>query len=389
MKVLHVITGLNNGGAEAALTRLVTKGTRDAHEVVSLVDEGYHGSQLRRAGIRVHSLHLKDLRKGVGNLLHLPSLIRHREADVVQTWMYHANLIGGLFTRLVSSTPVVWGIHCSAPSSERDSRSTRVAAWLCGRSSHLAPAKVVSCSHEAVSSHVRQGYDASKFVVVHNGVDCNELQPQAALRAQLRADLHIGSDEFVIGAVARWHVVKGHQFLLRALAELPPDPSRRWRLLLVGTGMDAENAELARLIARFGLRDRVCLLGPRRDIPQIMNAIDVLALPSLGEGFPNVVAEAMACGTPCVASDVGDTALIVGDCGWVTRAKDVPALRSAIEHARSEHQKTESWANRRDACRRRIEDRFSLETMIENYNTVWESVRERRPSVPRSALLHG
>ncbi len=175
----------------------------------------------------------------------------------------------------------------------------------------------------------------------------------------------------VIGSVARWNPQKDHANLISALSLLARQ-GRDFRCILVGPGLERSNAELWTLIAESGLENKVVLLGPRYDIPAIMSAFDLLVLSSYTEAFPNVVAEAMACGTPCVVTDVGDAALIVGNTGWVSRPRDPHALALSIETALPAVQSAQREAISQ-ACRQRIVETFGLERMALAYRSVWSN----------------
>lgn len=138
--------------------------------------------------------------------------------------------------------------------------------------------------------------------------------------------------------------------------------------------MDIQNADIQRQIQGEGVSDSVRLLGAHDNIPALMNALDIHVLSSLGESFPNVIAEAMACGTPCVTTDVGDASLIVGDTGWIVPPRDSAALESAIGSAIKALLEKDQWQQRRAACRLRIQENFSLEKMCSAYRQVWDDV---------------
>ncbi len=175
----------------------------------------------------------------------------------------------------------------------------------------------------------------------------------------------------MIGSVARWDPQKDYENLFSALALLARQ-GRDFRCILVGPGLERSNADLWSLIAGNSLEDKVALLGLRSNIPAVMSAFDLLVLSSYAEAFPNVVAEAMACGTPCVVTNVGDAALIVGDTGWVARPRDPDALSVSIDTALTAVQSA-----RRDAishaCRQRIVETFGLEQMAAAYRRVWSN----------------
>ncbi|HEX5818290.1 MAG TPA: glycosyltransferase [Gemmatimonadales bacterium] len=368
--MLHVITGLERGGAEGVLARLVIGDTAHEHRVISLMGAGVHGATLAEAGVPVEALGMPRGRVTLQGLARLRRLIRDVAPDVVQTWMYHADLIGGTAARLAGVPAVVWGLRNAYLDPRTISASTRTVARLCARMSRHVPARIVSCSAAGAASHVAIGYDAGRMVVIHNGYDLHALAPDDEGRRRVRADWGIAPDAPLVGMVARWDPQKDHATLLAALEQLPAGPARRCVVVLVGAGMTSENTELAALLDRHAVRSQVRLVGPRTDIRAVMSALDVHVLSSAGEAFPNVVAEAMACGTPCVVTDVGDAAAIVGETGWVVPPRAPAALAAAVATAVAEVVEGRATA-RREAARARIAERFGLDAMRRAYGALW------------------
>jgi glycosyltransferase involved in cell wall biosynthesis len=207
-------------------------------------------------------------------------------------------------------------------------------------------------------------------VVVPNGYETGKFAPDETAGAAIRQELGIGTQLPVVGLVGRWHPDKDHLTLIAAFARVTghfPDA----KLLLAGTGCSDDNAALVAQIKDHGLQGAVRLLGRRGDIPAIMNALDLHVLSSRSEAFPNVVAEAMACDTPCVVTDVGDAALIVGNTGWVVPPRDPERLAEAIVKALRERADAKQWQSRSRAARQRILNEFSLENMVKRYHRVW------------------
>ena len=375
MRIVHIITGLGDGGAEGALYRLCIETARADPEamqtVISLGSEAKYGPLLAAIGVRVHALDLKGHRF-VAGLSRLFALLRGERPDVVQTWMYHANLLGGITARLAGVSNVAWGIRQSRLDPAWARVSTRLIDWLSARLSSSVPALIVSCSHRAAADHIGLGYQRRKFVVIPNGYDLATLEPDAVARTTYRQELGVGSGTFLIGMVGRWAKQKDHANLLLAVSRLERT-TIPWKLALVGTAMDADNNSLTALMQAAGVADRVLLLGRRDDIPGLMNALDLHVLSSSSEAFPNVVAEAMACGTPCVVTDVGDSAEIVGETGWVVPPRDSRALARAIEQAMSELSNPETRTMRQASARARVEENFSVARMLIAYNHAWES----------------
>lgn len=372
---LHIITGLNDGGAEAVLHRLCTHDISHRHVVVSLMDEGKYGPLLRAAGVEVYCLNLPRGQIRPGALWRLWRLLRQLKPDVVQTWMYHGDLVGGVMARLAGIRPVVWGIRHSTLVPGKSSPNTLRVARLSARLSRRVPQCIVACAERAVEVHTELGYEGSRMVVIPNGYDLANFAPNDAARRSLRQEWCIPEGHALLGMVGRFDPQKDHANLLTALGQLQ-EAGSSFHCVLIGTEVTPDNTQLRELITRHGLEGRVHLLGRRDDIPAVMNALDLHVLPSsFGEAFPNVLAEAMACGTPCVTTEVGDAARIVGKTGWVVPPSNPGRLAEALQEALAEWQDPNRWQPRQAAARQRIVDHFSIETMVKAYHQVWQQAR--------------
>lgn len=372
MQVTHIITGLNNGGAEAVLYRLCTNGTGATHTVISLMDMGKYGPMLEKAGITVHCLNMPQGRVTLSGLRKLYTLLKKGKPDAVQTWMYHADLIGGVIAKLAGVKKVFWNIRHSTLEAGKSKRSTIIIAKLCARLSKRVPTGIVCCADEALAVHAAIGYDKSKMTVIYNGYRLDQFNINTEAGNAVKQELDIAHVPLVLGLVGRFNPQKDHANLLNALALLK-EKHKDFACLLVGAGINPDSTELYEQLKSLGLLEHVHLLDQRSDISAVMNALDVHVLSSsFGEGFPNVVAEAMACGTPCVTTNVGDAALIVGDTGWVVPPSNSEQLFEAITKALNEKQtNADAWNARQQAARQRIEENFSIETMVRKYHRVW------------------
>ena len=367
---LHIITGLTDGGAEAVLFRLCSRDTGGTHHVVSLMGLGKYGPLLEAAGVHVTTLDMPRGRVSLRGLWRLWRLMRHLRPDVVQTWMYHADLIGGVVGRLAGRRRIFWGIRHTRLIPGESSRATILVARICARLSRRVPEGIVCCAEAAAEVHAEMGYDRTRMHVIPNGYDIARFQPDPDAGRAIRRECGLTPDQPVIGFVARYNAQKDHHTLLDALALLKTRGGCP-HCLLVGTDIDTGNAELGAAIAERGLEAFVHLLGQRADIPAVMNALDLHVMSSsFGEAFPNVLSEAMACGTPCVTTDVGDAAIIVGETGRIVPPKQPESLAQAIADLLAEHG-TAAWHERRGAARQRVIAKFSLERMIARYRAVW------------------
>jgi glycosyltransferase involved in cell wall biosynthesis len=332
MRITLVITNLATGGAETMLLKLVQKIDRERFslKVISLMGLGEVGPKIINLGIPVYAVGMR--RGGLPSpkaLWRLWQLLRQSKPDVVHTWMYHSDLLGGVAARLIGCRRLIWGIRHSNLSKTENKRSTLWVVKLCAALSRVVPMRVLSCSHRALGEHLAVGYAAAKLHVIPNGFDLGFFAPDARARTSLRTELGLPADAPLVGLVARYDSQKNHVGFVVAAAllnERSPDV----HFVLAGQNIDAGNAELVAAIDQKGLRSRMHLLGLRGDVPRLMAALDVLALSSHGESFPNVLGEAMACGVPCVVTDVGDSAEIVGTTGRVVPAGDMVGLANGL-----------------------------------------------------------
>lgn len=332
MKISHVIGGLEPGGTENLLRDLCLAHARagvDVH-VVSLTTPGEVGEDLLNAGIAVRSLGLKTDVLDLPRIVRLGAWLGEARPDVIQTWMYHANLIASLAAHLIRPGPLVWGLHhvLRTPMHGLRARTLQLAR-LGAALSRSVPSAIVCCGTSVMESHAVRGYDERKMVVIPNGIDINIFRPIEGAYRDLRLELGLHEMVPLVGMVARYHPIKDHTTFIRAAARLHqvrPDV----HFVLCGSHADPQNAELGALVAAEDMTGCFHLLGLRHDLPRIYSALDVAALTSRSEAFPLVLCEALACGTPCVATDVGDCARILGDVGRVVPVGDSEAFAAAF-----------------------------------------------------------
>lgn len=373
IKVMHVVTSLDVGGAETVLARLAAGDAAGAvsHSVTSLKPGGVLRPRLEADGIPVRDLGIERNRDAPGGLARLAAAIRDARPAVVHSWLYHADLLATLALALSGrrrATRLIWGVRCSDMDMRRYARGSRLVLTLLPRLSRRTD--LVLCNAEAGRAvHERLGYRPARWRVVPNGVDLERFRLRPDERAAVRAELGLGDGHFVVGMCARVDPMKDHATFVKAAAAFAGTAPEA-RFVLIGAGTGEPGSALERTIAAAGLSGRFVRLGLREDIPRLYAAFDVATLSSaFGEGFPNVLAEAMACGVPCAATDVGDGAAIVGDTGLVVPPGDPEALAAAWTQLRSEGR--DARAARGAEARRRIAERYSLAAMIDAYRTLY------------------
>lgn len=344
---------------------------RFANSVVSLTGMGDLGKSLEQEGIPVRALGLKKSLSSMAALWRLRRALRQEKPDVVQTWMYHADLVGGLVAQAAGIRRVLWGVHHCDVSRGSMKWLTRVTARACAGVSRYVPEKIVFCSEAARLAHAHLGYASAKMTFIPNGFDTSRFQPDGQIRQSVRRELGIQPDSLVVGMLGRHHPHKDHaNFLSAAAAIAGSHPEIEF--VLCGRGVTRENEELWSRITASGLAGRAHLLGARDDIPHLLTALDLLVSSSQTEAFPLAVGEAMATGVPCVVTDVGDSRLLVDDTGVVVPARNPSALADGIELLLQAGQ-----GGRRslgNSARARIEKFFSLTGVVRRYQDLYSQL---------------
>ena len=357
------------------LRRLIEshRGTEFSHRIVSLTDAGELGESLRASGVEVQSLGMSGLVNAPIALLRLTKLIRSGKPDIVQTWMYHADLMGGLAARSVGNANVIWGIR-NTDMMRGTAYSTFAIRRMCALLSRILPAKIVCAADASRRSHAAIGYDDSKMVVIANGFDKIGSTQIAADRNLIRGACAWTDDEVIVGCVGRFNYYKDHTNFAMAAGLL----ARRFssvRIVMIGKGLDAENKELNSVIAATGFASRFRLLGFRKDVLKWLSALDVFCLSSRSEGFPNVVGEAMSVGIPCVATDVGDVRALLSNTGIVVPKENAQALYEGLAQVVAMPRPLRAALGQQG--RARIIQEFSMARVTDKLETLYRSVAAR------------
>ena len=376
-----MITDLGIGGAEWMLYRLLLRLDRAQFtaKVISLIDLGPTANvkKIQALGVPIRFLGMQPGKPNPIALLRLARWLREDPPDLISTWQYHADLIGGVAARLAGSIPVAWGIRQSDLSREGNGRLTLLTARMCAGLSRWLPRTIICCSEASQQVHAALGYAAEKMVVIPNGYDLGTFRPDSAAREAIREELRIPEDAPVIGLVGRFHPQKDHRNFIWAAGLLHKDRPMVY-FVLCGQDVNWENAELTRWIDEAGIRKRIYLLGRRDDIPQITAAFDIACLSSFTEGFPNIVSEAMSCEVPCVVTDVGDAAQIVEQTGLVVPHRNPAALAAALRKMVDLGREGRNQLGR-DA-RQRITEQFDLPQIVARYESLFQELAPvRRP----------
>jgi glycosyltransferase involved in cell wall biosynthesis len=369
--VTHIITDVSTGGAEIMLLKLISHldHQRFASRVISLTTPGPIGDRLEALGVPVQALGMRPGSPDPRAVLRLAGWLRDNPPALVQTWMYHADLVGGIAARLAGPAPVIWGIRNSNLDVVHSRRSTRWTVRVCALLSRWVPDRIVSCSETARRIHAGLGYAADKMIVIPNGFNLDLFCPDGQAGVSVRQELGLSPAARLVGLVARFDPQKDHQTFIQAAAEIRARCAGT-EFLLCGDGITWENAQLAGWIKERGLQDCFHLLGRREDIPRLSAALDVACSSSAyGEAFSNVLGEAMACGVPCVVTDVGDSAYIVGETGKVVPPRDPLALAQALLELLALPQ--DKWMQLGVKARQRTQQNFDIHAVVQHYEQLY------------------
>lgn len=364
MKIMHVITGLDNGGAEKILFNLCVNDRNSQHIVVSLGSFGKYGKALSKRGIEVVPLGWRRSRLSPSDLISLFRLIRKHRPQLIQTWMPHSNLIGGIVGRLAGVKRIFWGVHSLHYNRGETKWQTRLVVALTVATSRVVPFRIICCSYSAKETHQKLGYPSTKLLVISNGFEVGPERPVKPATSTPTQEFGLSSGTPVIIMVARFDPQKDHETLLSAASVLE---SRKepFQLLLVGPEINAQNSTLSDCIQMLKLESQVSLLGPRDDVPELLRNARVHVLSSKSEAFGNVIVEAMLEEIPSVVTDIGDMPRIVGDTGWVVESGNPVALADALQTALQEDQNQRLLRGR--SARARAIEYFSVNRMVDNY----------------------
>lgn len=370
-KVLHIISGLSTGGAERALWNLLAGGLSKRFEtaVIALAGEGAIGQGIREIGVPVHTLNMGCGAGMVSSVSRLRRIVKSFNPDLIQGWMYHGNLAASVVRATAQrNCALAWNVRHTLYGLDKEKFGTQ-RVIKAGRMLSSGPDTILYNSAVSREQHEDFGFPAEHGVVIPNGIDTasNAFSPSA--RHALRKELDIPADAFVFGHVARYHPMKNHRLFVESAIQLAEKRPSVY-FVMIGKGVTSETNDLTRLIPDE-IRYRFSLLGERNDVPTLMSVLDVLcSTSSWGEGFPNVLGEAMAAGVPCLTTSVGDSAYVVGDAGTVVPSDDSGAVLAAMAEFVS--MPAGALADLRRQATERVTSNFALEMIVGRYTELYD-----------------
>ena len=380
IKVVHLISSLETGGTEMMLFKLLAAANKDEfnNSVISLTKGGAIAERIAGLGVPVENLGMSRSTPSPVGMLRLYRALRRERPDVLQTWLYHSDLLGYFAGKLARVPALAWNIRCSTTDDRYFTGMTGRVVRILARLSAKPDAVIVN-SDAGRTIHEGLGYKPRRWDMIPNGFDLTRFRPDSAARSAVRDELGIPSDAAVIGLVARFDPLKDHGTFLRAAAQLlGSNPSTHF--VLVGAGVDSNNPFLSDLIDEMGISSQVHLMGERSDAARITATFDIATCSSTGEGFPNIIGEAMASGVPMVTTDVGDARLIVGDTGVVVPVANPKALAKGWQDVLDLG--AEGITALGERARARVSDHYDIDGVAEQYATIYRNLASKRAPIP-------
>ena len=367
--VMHFTYSTGGGGAEAMLINLVENldPNRFRSVVVAVNARPWPqaAQRLHRAGACLHDLEGTSFLNRE-TLTKLRTILHIEKPAIVQTWMHHADLIGGWSARIAGVPKVLWSVHCREIHRNPDDSDRKMSMFrrALSLSSRFIPTRIASCSAAAIEDHAAMGYPRRKMKWIPNGIDAERFIPSASARAATRAELDLPGDAPVIGYVGRFHEMKDLPTFFRAAAALQQRVPSAHFVLCGGLEMEL-NTEEREAFMQVPYRDQVRFIPFRSDPWLMYPAFDVFSLTSRTEACPMTIMEAMSCGVPCVTTDVGDCASLLDGAGATVPAGDAAALAHAWEQVLKIDPATRDQVS--TLSRNRVLEKFTIKEAARQY----------------------
>lgn len=367
-KILHLIPTLAQGGAENSLYSLIANDEQNQHKIITFLDfDNHYQERFLVKNIEIENVDLNQSWRIFRFYMEIKKIIDHYNPDLIQTWMYHSNFLS-IFLRFWNETPIYWNIRHTDLNLKNNKLRTIFLAKICAYLSKFIPKKVIYVAKASYQSHVAFGYCKNNAEIIHNGIDTTKFMSDPHEKAKFKELRKISEDTILVGMIANLDQKQKDITTFLKAANFLNTSDEKYAFILAGRHATKKNNELSKLINTYNLKDSIYLLGQLKNPLQYYTIVDISVLCSHGEGFPNVVAEAMSCQATCISNDVGEASHIIGSAGFTFKINDYEKLFNIIHSL-----KINEISERGLQSRERIKDKFSINKMIRKYNSIWAS----------------
>ncbi len=362
LEILYIINSLELGGAEQIFFNILKN--KKNILIITLVSEGYFGNKLKNKGYNLINLNMKKNIFIIFKIFRLIQIIKKYNPEIVHSWLYHSNLIGGIASKISGVKQIFWSIHHEF---EYSNISMFIEMKILALLSYFIPNKIVYCSYSSKQNHILNGYNRNLSHIIENGISLEKFKPKKELRINVRKKLKIKKNCFLIGNISRYHPVKDHETLLKALKILKKNKIF-FKCILVGKGLSNSNINLSNKIRKYNLVDNVILYGKSLKVHELLNAFDLNILSSKSECSPVTLLEAMATGVPSLSTNVGNAKNLIGNSGWIVESENPEALASYISYIANNRYKL---AEKSKLGIKRVRSLYTREKMRLSYRALY------------------
>ena len=379
MKVIHVINSLNKGGAEGNLYRLCKyQKKKYGHKIniiiLTLIDNGFYEIHMKKLGIKILTLGLKkndSVFEIIKKFWIFRKIIVKLQPDVIQSWMYHSNLISS-FSPIQFRRKIIWNIRHTKLRINFSKKMTIIISFICGILSWIVPKKIIYCSTQSSNFHEKNHfYSKYKTKFIENGFSDKSFFFSFEKRQFFRRKYKLNDNDIILGFAGRYTKEKNIKSLLIAFSKIKKKYDNVY-LFLAGKDINNQNTEIQFIRTKYNIDKRIFLLDEQKNLLDFYNGIDLFLLTSHTESFPNVLAESMLCETPVLTSNVGNASNIVGECGFIMDSNSFDSiffhLNKTIKILVNDKKK---WNLLKKKCRLKIKKDYSLEKMSNLYMSNW------------------